>query len=300
MRISPEEFIHPQDQAALESLHAIPLFTACLKVFMKIVSEEFLHGMNMAQKIRLGPDQLPEIYGLLPPVCERLGIDPPELYLEMDPVPNAYTFGDSRVFITLTSGLVDALERSELEAVIAHECGHILCRHVLYHTMAAWLARFGAAVLGPLAAASTPVQLALLYWDRRSELSADRAAALAAGSPDPVIATMIRLAGGPKRITGSVNVDRYVEQAETYDKLLESRWDRLLQGVAVMEQNHPFLAVRTKEIRDWCAAGQFSQLVEGLRRAVSSGGCPACGMPLPAGWKFCSHCGAKAAQAAQQ
>ena len=54
----------------------------------------------------------------------------------MDPNPNAWTFGDTKIFITITSGLVDMMTEEELDAVIAHECGHILCHHVLYHSIA--------------------------------------------------------------------------------------------------------------------------------------------------------------------
>jgi hypothetical protein len=61
MPFSPRDFIHPEGQAALEHLQAIPLFAACVKAFMKIVPEPLLYGVNMAQKIRLGPDQLPDL-----------------------------------------------------------------------------------------------------------------------------------------------------------------------------------------------------------------------------------------------
>jgi Zn-dependent protease with chaperone function len=293
MTIDAADFIHPEDEKALENLRSIPLLGTALKMFLKIVSEEFLHGLNMAQKIRLGEDQLPRLYQLLPPICETLGIAVPELYLEMDPMPNAYTFGDTRLFVTITSGLVDSLEERELRAVLAHECGHIVCRHVLYHTLAAYLLKFGAGFLGVGEALTMPLQLALFYWSRRSELSADRAAALATGDPDSVVQTMIRLAGGPKSITAEVNVDRYIAQADAYTQLLDSKWDRVLQGVAVMNQNHPLLAVRTREIRNWCASEHYLRLRTAMQRTPNAyGKCPQCGRPQALGWKFCSYCGA--------
>ncbi len=244
MKVAPRDFIHPEDLAALENLKAIPLFAPCLKSFMNIGVERVIQGLSMANKIRLGPNQLPAIYEHLPRVCQTLGIDEPELYLAMDPSPNAYTQGDTRIMITVTSGLIELLDDDEIRAVLAHECGHIACRHVLYHTMAQMLAKYGPAIFGPLAALSMPVQLALFYWARRSELSADRAAALFMKGSSSVVETMIRLAGGPKSITGTVSLDLYLQQAEAYDKLQESHWDRFLQGIAVMNMDHPFLSVR--------------------------------------------------------
>lgn len=91
----------------------------------------------------------------------------------MNPVPNAWTSGDTRIYITVTYSLVEMMSDEELDAIIAHECGHILCRHVLYHTLAQWISS-GLANLGLFGTLATPVQFALCYWSRKSELSADR------------------------------------------------------------------------------------------------------------------------------
>lgn len=294
MKIPAYNYIHPEDKAALENLENIPMFTTCLKAFMKFLPEQYLHGMNMAQKIRLGPEQLPHIYNLLPPICDVLDIPEPEFYLEMDPAPNAYTYGDSKVFLTVTSGLLEYLEEDEVTAVIAHECGHIACHHVLYQTMATMLLSFGSKVLGPVNALSVPLQLALLRWQRRSELSADRAAAIYLKGSKSVVETMIRLAGGPKSITENVNMELYCRQADAYTKMIEeSEWNMMLQGVAIMKQNHPFLAVRTKEIMSWCDGEQFKQLIEIMDHAELSNACRECKGEISPDWKFCKHCGAK-------
>lgn len=291
MNFSAREFIHPEDQAALENLKSIPLFSTCIQMFMKAIPERFLHGLSMAQKIRLGPEQLPELYQHLPPTCAALGIEEPEFYLEMNPFPNAYTYGDTRPMITVTSGLVESLEPEELRTVIAHECGHIVCRHVLYHTMADMIVKFGSAFLGLVSIVSEPVKLALLYWYRRSELSADRAAAVVLKGAQPVVDVMVRLAGGPKSITGKINLDLYMQQAETYDKLQESRWDKVLQNLAVMGQDHPFLAVRVREITRWCESPQFRRLLQVADEETTAPRCPGCAQPARASWKFCNFCG---------
>lgn len=296
MKIPAYNYIHPEDKAALENLENIPMFTTCLKAFMKFLPEQYLHGMNMAQKIRLGPEQLPHIYNLLPPICDVLDIPEPEFYLEMNPAPNAYTYGDSKVFLTVTSGLLEYLDEDEVTAVIAHECGHIACHHVLYHTMATMLLNFGSKVLGPVSALSVPLQLALLRWQRRSELSADRAAAVYTKGSESVVETMIRLAGGPKSITENVNMELYCQQADAYTKMIEeSEWNMMLQGVAIMNQNHPFLAVRTKEIINWCKGDQFRKILKSMDDIDPSDTCRDCKGEITPDWKFCKHCGAKLA-----
>ena len=112
---NPRDYYHPQDKKALESLKQIPGFSAALKAFMKVFNENMIHGLNMSNKIRITDQQLPNLYRLLPPVCEKLGIKEPEFYLEMDPVANAYTYGDSIIAITVTSGLVDLMNEEEIQ-----------------------------------------------------------------------------------------------------------------------------------------------------------------------------------------
>lgn len=123
--MKPSDFIHPEDAAALRQLENIPGFPTLVKKFYALGYEKLMYGSNMASYIRLSENQLPNLYQHLPPICKTLSIDEPEFYLEMNPMPNAYTFGDSKIFITITSGLVEMLSDNELDAVIAHECGHI-------------------------------------------------------------------------------------------------------------------------------------------------------------------------------
>ena len=70
--VRPADYIHPEDEAARRNMEAIPGFAAAMKLFMRYYDEQIVHGMNMANKIRLSPTQLPEIYQKLPPICQRL------------------------------------------------------------------------------------------------------------------------------------------------------------------------------------------------------------------------------------
>lgn len=290
MQLSVYDYIHPSDEEARKNLEAIPGFKTALKSFMKIGIETLLHGTNMASKIRLSPTQLGHIYKLLPPICDELNIKEPEFYLEMNPTPNAYTTGDSLVAITLTSGLVEYLTENELIAVIAHECAHIACRHVLYGTMAQMLLNGTSGFLGTL---TIPIKLGLLFWMRRAELSCDRAASIVTTSTEPIINTMIRLSGGPKSITENINIFEYAKQAESYDVMLESKWNNLLQSYAIMGQDHPFCAVRVNEILKWAESDQYKLLLKNKKIELDGFSCKTCGKIISKEWKFCKYCGSK-------
>ncbi len=288
-RLHPQTFLHPEDAAALRNMEAIPGFSTAVKAFLKYGYEKLFHGMNMASKIRLSPTQLPEIYNRLPPICEKMGIAIPEFYLEMNPVPNASTFGDTQIFISITSGLLEYLDDGEINSVIAHECGHIACRHVLYHSMAQMILQGGSFLTTLLA----PIKYAMLYWYRKSELSADRAAAVVMGV-DEVVETQVRLSGGSKSITQKINIEEWADQADAYEEIRDGKtWDKMLQTFAVMNNTHPFAAVRVREILRWSQTEQYKNLRDTLELKNSQTICPACTQIIRSDWAFCKHCGEK-------
>jgi Zn-dependent protease with chaperone function len=289
--IKASDFIHPEDAAALQQLESIPGFPALVKKFYALGIEQLQYGINMASTIRLSSQQLPDLYKHLPPICQTLGIEEPELYLQMDPNPNAWTFGDTRIYITLTSGLVEMMTDEELDAVIAHECGHILCRHVLYHSVATYILS-GIDSLGLLGSLTLPIQLAILYWQRKSELSCDRAASIIT-SPEVVASTMARLSGGPRDITKDINLTEWAKQADEYESIRNGGvWNKTLQLYAIMGQNHPFSAVRVKEILNWKESEQYKSILRNLNNK-DGGACPHCGKTVSQDWRFCRYCGFK-------
>ncbi len=77
-------------------------------------------------------EEAPDLYNLLENLCISRGLAMPKLQLIDSPALNAFASGvsDRTYAITLTRGLVAALDRNELEAVMAHELTHIRNRDV--------------------------------------------------------------------------------------------------------------------------------------------------------------------------
>jgi heat shock protein HtpX len=75
----------------------------------------------------LAEQEEPELRRTLENVCIGAGLPPPRLYLVESPAPNAFATGlePSRASLAVTRGLLELLDRRELEGVIAHELSHI-------------------------------------------------------------------------------------------------------------------------------------------------------------------------------
>ena len=126
---------------------------------------------------------------------------------------------------------------------------------------------------------------ALFYWQRKSELSCDRAAAYITG-PDATASMLARLAGGPKAITEQLNMEELARQADQYDALCkDGMWNKALQTFAVCDKDHPFVAVRMREMLNWTATQDFRHLLE------SHHVCPNCGKEVDEHWHFRQNCG---------
>lgn len=290
--MKPIDFIHPEDYDALHKMESIPGFAGIVKKILALGYENLQYGINMASAIRLSEKQLPDLYRHLPPICQQFDIPEPEFYLQMNPIPNAFTFGDTRIYVTVTSGLVEMMNGKEMDAVLAHECGHIVCRHVLYHTVARWLTN-GIASLGWLGNLAAPVEYAMLYWYRKSELSADRAASVYT-SPEDVAMVMARLAGGPANLTAQIDFDEWAHQADQYEEIRNANmWNKALQIAAVSGIDHPYSAVRVREILKWGKSEQYQTLKHALLHRSEKGKCQHCGAATELEWKFCHRCGGK-------
>lgn len=257
MPIDYKTFIHPQDLAALESLQKVPLFDTVMRGFMKIYDERVEHAINMASKLRLGPNQRPDIYKHLVDICAKLGIPEPELYIALDPNPNAWTFGESKPYITLTSGLVDLVSDKELYATIAHECGHILCHHVLYTQVAMKLLQLGTGYFGIVAALAKPLMWAFQYWRRKSELSADRVEVYCLGETDTFVRESMRYCGCGGGNHTSAEIQAFLQQAKDYEaELKDSFYEKALQAFYIKDMDHPFMTIRCLEVIRWFEASQ--------------------------------------------
>lgn len=270
MAIGSNFYVHESDRIALDALKAIPGFTPVLKAFMKIWSEKQFHIQNMSTNLRISDKQLSKYYDMLPPICEKLGIEVPELYLELDVVPNAYTSGDTKPFIVITSGLLETMPEELIPTVLAHECGHIACHHVLYRTMGRLILSEAINYLGLNDIAVFPIQVAFYYWMRCSELSADRAAAICDGSADKVIEMCMRFAGYDKDIDAVANVDEFMQQARDYKEMMEdSTWNKTLEFIMFSHETHPLNAVRAYECNEWAKKTTFAKIGEYLAHTLA-------------------------------
>lgn len=91
-----------------------------------------------------------EIYHIVENLCITAGLPVPKIYIIQDSSPNAFATGrdPEHAVICLTTGIIEKLDKSELEGVIAHELSHIGNRDILLSTVIVVLVGFVALLAG--------------------------------------------------------------------------------------------------------------------------------------------------------
>ncbi len=295
-------FQHPLDRQATENLRKLKGFDWLCAKFVEYGVERIEYVNHVGGGIRVGPRQMKHHYAMLRECCDILDMQEPELYAMQGSV-NAFTSGHNHPFIVIETGLLELMTDDEVMAVIAHELGHIKCGHVLYKTMARGIKPFlevaGQATLGLGALVGSAIQSGLTAWNRRSELSADRAALLVMQEAKPCIGMLMKLAGGTERHAEWLDEEQFLNQARAYQEGMDQNMsDRFYRWVANMGSTHPFAVERARMLDEWVNAPEYANIIAG-RYGEQNGALakttlcpnPKCAHPIKPGTMFCGECG---------
>lgn len=123
-------------------LYIAVAFSVLMNVISYWFSDKIVLKLHRAEPVNLKSQ--PELYRVLENLTIAAGLPMPKLYLIDDPAPNAFATGRSpkHAVVAVTSGLLERLDRSELEGVLAHELSHIGNRDMLVSTVAVVLVGF--------------------------------------------------------------------------------------------------------------------------------------------------------------
>jgi heat shock protein HtpX len=105
------------------------------------------------------PEQYKRLHNLVEGLCIAAGLPKPRVYIIDDPAPNAFATGRNprHAAIAVTTGLLQKMNRVELEGVLAHELSHIRNYDILVSTLAVTLV--GAVAL------LTDTAIRLMWWN---------------------------------------------------------------------------------------------------------------------------------------
>ncbi|PWA36367.1 peptidase family M48 family protein [Artemisia annua] len=143
--LDADDFRHPLDKQNTLLLRAIPGLNEIGKALLGSIAEQVMVLENIGTSVLVSENQLSELHQLMVQSAEALKIEAPDLYVRQSPVPNAYTLAinGKKPFVVVHTSLIELLTRKELQAVLAHELGHLKCDHGV------WLVKFLQGIIRP-------------------------------------------------------------------------------------------------------------------------------------------------------
>jgi len=151
-------------------------------------SDKVALAMNRARMV--SPEEAPELHRIVDSLAARAGLPKPKVYVVNNQTPNAFATGRNpeHAAVAVTTGLLQLMDRSELEGVLAHELGHIKNRDILISSIAAVMA-------GAISYLATMAQWAMIFGGRgNDDRGGNPLAMLVMMIVAPLAATMIQMA----------------------------------------------------------------------------------------------------------
>jgi len=263
-RISSKAYEHPADRAATAALKAVPMLDTVVRKLIEWGYERALRQAFLGNAVRVGENQLPELWASHVGVCKIL--DMPEvydLYVTWGVPGGAQAIGAGKPMVVLGSVLNDKLGSGEQRVILAHEVGHILSDHMLYMTALNILIAVPLSMPFPIGLPLRAVRAVLLEWYRAAELSADRAATLAVRDPRIVCRTLMVMGAGMS--ADKLNLDAFMAQAMDYEQW-DDPSDRVRRFFYELGLTHPPAVRRVREVMTWVQSGEYDRIQRGEYR----------------------------------
>ncbi len=216
--------------------------------------------------------EAPELYTIVENLAITAGLPMPKVYVVDDAAPNAFATGRNpeHAVVAATTGLLNILDKNELEGVMAHEFAHIGNRDMLVMTVAVVLAGFVAIVadffsralmfdgnrenrhpiflivgivgiiLAPLAA-----QLMQMAISRRREYLADATGALLTRYPEGLASALEKISGASRPMKSASHATAHLFISDPFAGGKPSLWQR----VGGLFHTHPPAAERIARLR---------------------------------------------------
>lgn len=253
-------------------LYVAVIFALGMNFYSYWFSDTLVLKMTGARPATL--EEAPELYRIVENLSITAGLPMPKVYLVDDPSPNAFATGRDaeHAVVAATTGLLDILDKNELEGVMAHELAHIGNRDMLVMTVAVVLAGFVAIladflsramffggndrdrhpiflilgiagiILAPIAA-----QMIQLAISRKREYLADASAALLTRYPEGLASALEKISGhhAPMQRVSHATAHLFISDP-TGDEGRKSMMSRLNQLFAT----HPPASDRIRILRE--------------------------------------------------
>src|SRR3989344_4266805 len=269
-------FVFAQAMQSPGILYAAVIFSLVMNVGSYWFSDKLVLAMSGAKPVQ--KRDAPELYRIIENLAITAGLPMPKVYIMNDPAPNAFATGRNKdhAVVAVTTGILERLDKQELEGVLAHELSHIGNRDMLVSSIAVVLVGFVALlsdffmrftmfgghgrsndrgdgrvqgifmIVGVILAILAPVIASLmrLAAARKRELLADASGALLTRNPEGLASALLKISQDPRQMKMAHNATAHLFIANPF---------KSKNGVGFITKlfmTHPPVEERVKALRE--------------------------------------------------
>jgi Zn-dependent protease with chaperone function len=204
-------------------------------------------AQQSAQGAEVTPTQFAELYAMVAELRQRFALPRTRVFVTQSPIINASSFGFREPYIVvLNSALVEALDAMELKSVLGHELGHVKFGHTRFGVLLGGLDTRGVSLPFPFNLVAMGRDAVFRWWQRSTELSADRAGVIASGRVSKAISAQLKIGVGPSLLR-HVNLADLAQQAAD----LRGGVGGVEHFLSQLGASHPFLLTRVQAMLDF-------------------------------------------------
>lgn len=240
-------------------------------------SDKIVLSLSGAKRVDKGSE--PEFYGVIEKLAKKAGLPVPKVYVIEDEAPNAFATGrdPQHAAICATRGLLNKLDRKELEGVFGHELSHVGHYDTRLMSIVAILAGFVVilsnvatrsmlfggrdreregngggflAVVGIILAILAPISAQLIQFaiSRRREFYADAGSASLTGNPESLVTALVKISDDRHLLKSASNATAHMYITNPFKVDLGGKRSGL-SWLASLFNTHPPVQERIKALR---------------------------------------------------
>ncbi|MDO4332468.1 MAG: M48 family metalloprotease [Eubacteriales bacterium] len=263
------DFRHEQERMAWGLLEKNSVVRFVVDAYQEFVQDLTTNASAKGRNFPVTQETAPRLYRLYRLAAERVGVsEPVPLYLQMEynlQAKTAGTDGDCAIFVD--SACIEQYSDTRLLALFGHELAHIRYGHVrmlnineMMDQVLTWIPFGGVA--------AETFKATLLEWRRFADYTADRGAAIAAGSADAVLQNLSQSMG---RELDSEGVDAVLREVPDEKDLKMGVTGTALFQIMINSIQVPYGVWRMKQLKQWCASETCRQTFPTVYYGTRSG-----------------------------
>ena len=261
--LNVSDYIYPGENNAFNLIRKVPLWDKLMNEYCGVIISSNDLPNAQADYYRVTEKSCKHIHDLFELAKARLEI-PQDIPLFIKPEFdfNACAYGGGSPFIIIHSSFIKNCSDEELLFTLGHELGHVKGEHLIGKMMIFMLSDLIRKTSSIGALISSGLVLPLYDWMRMMEFSADRAGAIATGSPDNALQGLQTLLGvHDKSAHIHVTQEDLLAQHESYRAEIENPISKLLITLQLLSSSHPWTVDRIYEMNKWKESGEFEKLI---------------------------------------